>query len=1495
MMAASPGENQLERIIRDLHDAVTELSNEFKETGEPITDDSNALHKFSYKLEYLLQFDQKEKFTLLGSRKDYWDYFCDCLAKVKGANDGIRFVKSIAELKTSLGKGRAFLRYSLVHQRLADTLQQCFMNNKVTSDWYYARSPFLKPKKNSDIVGQLYELTEIQFDLAPRDYDLDAAWPTFARRTLIVPGSHVHMWKPPSRSSSMNSLLSGYLQAQERSPSFDGNNSLQIEPLESLDDMCIKFDESEIRQNEMKSHIEFLEKANQELKGNLVIQKEQSRIDKLASHSTMEENTRLTKMIANLQKQCEVSHSTKNTIQELQNCLQVLEQNAARKREEYQVKVDQLESENTRYKSQLKPLTQELETTKTVIAVKDMDMDELKVKLASSEQKNLDLIAKIDTALSEKEEQTATRYESVLKVHELLVKLRKAEEVQKEAETKLSDLDIASKEEIMKLQERIATIEGEVNQLQKDLTEEKMLVAHLEEQRKDSLVHSKLLNETLQETRREKEKIQEALIDQKNAHDHQIRDLMEQVQFQEDRLSHQNENVQNLEKLKSHLTGDREHLDKTVRDLEGHIHQQTMEFSEVTDKMKKLQMENEDLRLIKNNLEENQKGLVKSKENLEGELAKLRSSEKQLQSQIEDAMVSVDEKEKSLREENKTLYEDLQNAIRQMQMVKEALYALKEDYKELKQREDEIRGSFSALEEEHKNTELHIAKLEKSRSSMKRIEDSLRKEMNEKDIVLQEKESQNKELLEKLEGCRKQILVLQEEKEIMEKASLNQTKLIETLTRQKDNLEKIQLEQTDFQLQAEEMISRLSFAEQQWECHLSEVSKLQMKVAELTSKLQQVTEEKDGIKGKLSSTEVVLGEHTSVVQQLKEQIETLNRKHVVDLVPCKEKEEVMKKEEEEILHRAKLENHMPCLREELVKKKEYVGVARLDNMESKDNLNKSHTDMAELGVQVCAIIAEKKDAEQKLSLVNEQLREMKRLSMNEKEGLHGDVATLRHENENLQEKLRELEESAVTVSVLQTKLSEAEKQAKSLQEDSEEEISALKFQLSANVINYQSKLKAVAEESERATQKLEHERQKRTAVEEEVVELKVSHSDLLEQLSKTQIQLTDYESTLSMHEDEKVSLKKNLERTQTELTKAGDQVKEYQDKLTKAETERQNNEQKLMANVDDLMRTKQFLEERLIELIRDKDALWQKSDALEFEQKIRAEERWLVDTEVNHCLDCQKPFSWMVRKHHCRLCGRIFCYYCSNNYVMTKHSSKKERCCQACFNKFNSVVDSETETETEAGKQPAQQASDTLHTYDVTDEELNEVQDTDSIQTESHTEDSPDHSTAELNNSFNSLFPDDSEDFQGTQENEICLLKSGELTLRLPLTLEDISNFGDSNRELFIRSGTYSTICLTVAEVGITVSWLFSSDTKSISFSVVYQESEDALLDQCKVLIPMTRCNSHKEIIRGQLKVRNTGIYTLIFDNTFSRFISKKVLYHLTVERPVVYDGSDLL
>ncbi|XP_069716158.1 FYVE and coiled-coil domain-containing protein 1 isoform X3 [Phaenicophaeus curvirostris] len=1020
-MAATSGESQLQRIIRDLQDAVTELSKEFKEGGEPITDDSVNLQKFSYKLEYLLQFDQKEKSTLLGNRKDYWDYFCDCLAKVKGANDGIRFVKSITELRTSLGKGRAFLRYSLVHQRLADTLQQCFMNTRVTSDWYYARSPFLNSKMSSDIVGQLYELTDVQFDLASRGYDLDAAWPAFARRTLSSLGSSAYLWKPPSRSSSMSSLVSSYLQAQEFPSSPDANNSLNVEHLEGFEEMRIELDQAELRQRELQDRIHQLEMENQELQATVSHQKEQVQVEKEKSSNYSEDNSRLTKMITELQKQCEISHATQSTVHDLHKCMQTLELNAVEQKKEYSTKLDELVTSKEDCSSKLQVLNQELEASRALIATKDLCINELKAKLSSTQQEKLNLFAKADAALEEKGEQATAHFDSALQIQTLLEKLQEAE--------------------------------------------------------------------------REKANMQRL----SDEHASQLKAAREELQLKEE-------------------------------------------------------------------------------------------AQKELESRYN--RLAADSKE-----ESEKLLGSLEIMAKEMDALQKAL-TLKE--KEMTELQTQVIGSLA-----------QVGSLEKNLEEARKDKEKLEEEYGRKEGVLKQEAQSQAEQLELQEG-------------------------------------------------------RLA--------------------------------------------------------------------------------------------------------------------------------------------------------------------------------------------------------------------------------------------------------KAASEECGRVREQLEEQKRQQRAAEEEIAELQTANTSLSRKLEEAREQLSESETARLQKEQELTSLRQLLERIQKEADEAKEKVLDYSEKLSKVAADKNSSDQKLFAELDDLTRTKQFLEERLIELIRDKDALWQKSDALEFQQKLSAEQKWQGDTEVNHCLDCQKEFSWMVRRHHCRMCGRVFCYYCCNNYMVTKPGGKKERCCRACFNKPRVIVDSADDSGSSANPEgspaslespvsPSERAFVTSEAskppddaaFDIiTDEELCQVQESDSLHNESQMEeDSLDQSVTDLNSMCNSSTFDESEEWQVAQDAEICLLKSGEIMIKLPLTVEEILNFGESNRELFIKSSTYSIIPITVTEMGLTISWIFSSDPKSISFSVVYQESEDTPLDQCKVLIPMTRCNSHKETIRGQVKVRNSGIYTLIFDNTFSRFISKRVFYHLAIERPVIYDGSD--
>ncbi|KAM8979962.1 FYVE and coiled-coil domain-containing protein 1 isoform 1-T3 [Sarcophilus harrisii] len=1478
---ASSAEGQLHRIIRDLQDAVVELSKEFKDIGEPITDDSTNLHKFSYKLEYLLQFDQKEKATLLGNRKDYWDYFCDCLAKVKGANDGIRFVKSISELRTSLGKGRAFIRYSLVHQRLADTLQQCLMNTKVTSDWYYARSPFLKPKMSSDIVGQLYELTEVQFDLASRGYDLDAGWPTFARRTLASLGSSAYMWKPPSRSSSMSSLVSSYLQTQDLASSFDVNSSMNTEALEGFDEMRVELDHLEIREKELQDRLQQLERENQELRKATSLKEEQVQAEREKGRALVEENARLVQRVTELQKECQVSQSAQSTMQELQKCLKTLELGTAENKREYHSTLKHLEAK-------LQPLVQQLETAWAAITMKDQCIADLRAKLAVVEQRSLELAAEGGTARREGGQRAPDQAifsqdlqelveKQVVELERLTRELHQKEQARGELESKIHVLATSSRDENKKLLSDLEGMVKEIEPLRKELVLKGKEVTELHVQLEDSLASSKSLEKELEELRKGERLRRDEHSQEKELLEQESRSLTKQLQLLEARLSQANQHASDLEEQRKQLLGDRDRLQQKVGELEYLLGQPAA------------------AREKSQELSSGDSQLLPARKSPEGPLPQGQSGEE----------------EEGGRERD----EELQNALHRNQILEDKLKALQVDYEDLRQREAAIKGSLASLEAEQASIR-HIGdQMEKSLLAVKKAKETMKAQVAEKEAAIQSKEAECRQLRAEVERYQRQAGA---QEEGAEKAlrSTGQTQPAAGLGSDQ-GLPEQSLDQEEG---AQELASRLALTQGQLQVHQDAAGRAQEEVAELRSKLQRAQEGQEQAQSRLQVAEALLEENRSLVQQLKEQNESLNRTHVQELLQCTEKERALREEKDgESRDRAEQERQ---LQEELAQAKQDAELAQLEHAEVQELLHRANTDMAELGIQVCALTAEKAQVQEQLAQAARRLAELEESASREREGLCQDVEGLRQERDSLREKLAEAQESARALPTLQQQLSLAEKQAQSLREASQGELATVKFQMSTEIMSYQAKLKVVTEECKTLKDQLEEKDGRLRAAEEETAKLKARKAGLGKELEHSAEQLATSQAAVTTKEEEVAALNAHLERTQKELEKSDAKVQEYLDKLNQEVADREKNEQQMLANLDDLNKTKKYLEERLIELLRDKDALWQKSDALEFQQKLSAEERWLGDTEVNHCLDCKREFSWMTRRHHCRICGRIFCYYCCNNYIMTKHSGKKERCCRACFRKYTEGASSpdssgSVTSQGEPSSSPSKSAGDQATggrgggggadagalldsrppddaVFDIiTDEELCQIQESGSLPETPTESDSLYQSVAEQDSTSNSLTPDDSEDAPVGQDAEICLLKSGELMIKLPLTVDEILNFGEGNRELFVRSNTYSIIPITVTETGLTISWVFSSDPKSISFSVVFQESEHAALDQCKVLIPMTRCNSHRENIKGQLKVRNPGIYILIFDNTFSRFISKKVFYHLTVDSPVIYDGSD--
>ncbi|XP_043550331.1 FYVE and coiled-coil domain-containing protein 1-like isoform X2 [Chiloscyllium plagiosum] len=147
---------QLLRVIKDFQASIEELCKDQERNELPITDANPILHSLCTRLEYLLQYDQKEKKTIFGSRKDYWDYINLCLNSHKCGTNAVKFINLTSQL-TSLGKGRAFIRYCLVQQKLADSLQLCFLNQQLVSEYKTPRKTMTTRVQFNNLFKGLYK------------------------------------------------------------------------------------------------------------------------------------------------------------------------------------------------------------------------------------------------------------------------------------------------------------------------------------------------------------------------------------------------------------------------------------------------------------------------------------------------------------------------------------------------------------------------------------------------------------------------------------------------------------------------------------------------------------------------------------------------------------------------------------------------------------------------------------------------------------------------------------------------------------------------------------------------------------------------------------------------------------------------------------------------------------------------------------------------------------------------------------------------------------------------------------------------------------------------------------------------------------------------------------------------------------------------------------------------------------------------------------------
>uniref|UniRef100_A0AC35U565 FYVE-type domain-containing protein n=1 Tax=Rhabditophanes sp. KR3021 TaxID=114890 RepID=A0AC35U565_9BILA len=80
---------------------------------------------------------------------------------------------------------------------------------------------------------------------------------------------------------------------------------------------------------------------------------------------------------------------------------------------------------------------------------------------------------------------------------------------------------------------------------------------------------------------------------------------------------------------------------------------------------------------------------------------------------------------------------------------------------------------------------------------------------------------------------------------------------------------------------------------------------------------------------------------------------------------------------------------------------------------------------------------------------------------------------------------------------------------------------------------------------------------------------------------------------------------------------------------------------------------------------------------------------WIDDKDTDHCMLCSAKFTLLLRRHHCRACGRVLCNSCCSEkkvLAFSKDAAKKCRVCGPCVNTLDKIEQLEKDNLTQAAE-----------------------------------------------------------------------------------------------------------------------------------------------------------------------------------------------------------------
>ncbi|KAE8614419.1 hypothetical protein XENTR_v10008153 [Xenopus tropicalis] len=141
--------------------------------GRCIDSEYPPLQQFFLVMEHCLKHGLKVKKTFMAQNKSFYGPLELVEKLCPESSDLFANIKNLPELKTAIGKGRAWLHLALMQKKLADYLQALIDHKDLLSD-FYEQDALMMEEEGAVIVGLLVGLNMIDANLCLKGEDLDS-------------------------------------------------------------------------------------------------------------------------------------------------------------------------------------------------------------------------------------------------------------------------------------------------------------------------------------------------------------------------------------------------------------------------------------------------------------------------------------------------------------------------------------------------------------------------------------------------------------------------------------------------------------------------------------------------------------------------------------------------------------------------------------------------------------------------------------------------------------------------------------------------------------------------------------------------------------------------------------------------------------------------------------------------------------------------------------------------------------------------------------------------------------------------------------------------------------------------------------------------------------------------------------------------------------------------------------------------------------------------